>query len=275
MIQAPIRSTAWKQCLVSGSQETVLTTSNAKAFPLALAPDTFCGMDLAANLQRVQQSMHEASGRAGRDPSSVKLLAVTKTHPPEVVRQAAELGLTLFGENKVQEAKAKIPLSPNRLHWHMIGHLQTNKCRDAVELFDMIQGVDSLHLAEELSKRAEQASKTMPILLEVNIVGEASKFGYKPAQLLADLSALNGLPRLEIHGLMTIPPWSPLSERARPAFRTLRELKTECEQVLGAPLPELSMGMTGDFEVAIEEGATIVRIGTALFGERKYSRAGR
>ena len=193
---------------------------------------------------------------------------MTKTHPPETVAEAARLGLTLFGENKVQEAKAKIPHCPGRLHWHMIGHLQTNKCRDAVELFEMVQGVDSLHLAEELNRRAEQAGKTLPILLEVNIVGEASKFGYPPERLLAEFTQLNALPRLEVHGLMTIPPWTPLPERVRPVFRKLRELKSQCEQILGAPLPHLSMGMSGDFEVAIEEGATIVRIGTALFGER-------
>src|SRR5262249_45075608 len=132
--------------------------------------------------------------------------------------------------------------------------------------------VDSLHVAQELNKRAEQASKRVPILLEVNIVAEGSKFGYKPEQLISELKPLNALPRLELHGLMTIPPWSPLPERVRPVFRRLRELKTECEQVLGAPLAELSMGMTGDFEIAIEEGATMVRIGTALFGERRSNK---
>ena len=171
-------------------------------------------------------------------------MAITKSQPPEVVCAAAGLGLSLFGENKVQEAKAKIPSCPGRLRWHMVGHLQSNKCRDAVELFEMVQSVDSLHLAEELNKRAEQAAKTLPILLEVNAVGEASKFGSPPDQLLADLTRINALPRLEIHGLMTVPPW------------TLD------------PVPHLSMGMTGDFEVAIEEGATMVRIGTALFGSR-------
>lgn len=132
----------------------------------------------------------------------------------------------------------------------------------------MIQSVDSLHLAEEINRRAEQSSKTLPILLEVNIVGEASKFGYKPEQLLRDLAALNALPRLEIHGLMTIPPWSPLPERSRPVFQALREVRTRCEELLGTPLPQLSMGMSGDFEIAIEEGATMVRVGTAIFGER-------
>jgi PLP dependent protein len=225
-------------------------------------------MDLDANLRAVQQRIEAACARAGREPSSVTLIAVTKTQPPEVVCAAAALGLSLFGENKVQEAKAKIPLCPGRLRWHMVGHLQSNKCRDAVELFEMVQSVDSLHLAEELNKRAEQAAKTLPILLEVNAVGEASKFGSRPDQLLTDLTRINALPRLEIHGLMTVPPWTLDPEKVRPVFRQMRELKERCEQLLGAPLTHLSMGMTGDFEVAIEEGATMIRIGTALFGSR-------
>ena len=225
-------------------------------------------MDLSANLESIRQRIAAACGRANRDPASVTLLAVTKTHPPEVIAEAVRLGLTLFGENKVQEAKGKIPLCPSRASWHMIGHLQTNKARDAVGLFSLIQSVDSLHLAEEINRRAEQAARTIPILLEVNIVGEASKFGYKPEQLLADFKTLNALPRLEIHGLMTVPPWTPLPERVRPVFRRLRELKNQCEQLLGAPLPCLSMGMSGDFEVAIEEASTLIRVGTALFGER-------
>src|SRR5689334_18830540 len=144
-------------------------------------------MDLASNLAQIQQRIAAACARAGRDPESVALLAVTKTHPPETVAEAARLGLTLFGENKVQEAKAKIPLCPGRLRWHMIGHLQTNKSRDAVQLFEMIQSVDSLELAEEINKRSGQVAKTMPILLEVNIAGEASKFGYPPDKLLKEL----------------------------------------------------------------------------------------
>lgn len=226
-------------------------------------------MDLEANLTSIRERIDAACARAKREPNSVSLLAVTKTHSPEVVSEAALAGLILFGENKVQEAKAKIPLCPGRLRWHMIGHLQSNKCRDAVELFEMIQSVDSLHLAQEINRRAEQASKRMPILLEVNLAGEASKFGYRPEQLLSDLPAINTLPRLEVQGLMTVPPWSPDPEKVRPIFRQLRELKTKCEELLGAPLPHLSMGMSGDFEVAIEEGATIVRIGTALFGTRR------
>ena len=230
-------------------------------------------MDLASNLETIRQRIGAACARGGRPTSSVMLLAVTKGQPPDVVSEAARLGLTLFGENKVQEAKAKIPLCPGRLRWHMIGHLQTNKCRDAVDLFEMVQGVDSLHVAEELNKRADQAARTLPILLEVNIVGEASKFGYPPERLLAELAQLNSLTRLEIHGLMTVPPWVAEPERVRPIFRGLRELKSQCEQQLGAPLPQLSMGMTGDFEIAIEEGATVVRLGTALFGPRPKIKA--
>jgi len=229
-------------------------------------------MDLEASLRAVRQRIEGACARAGREPGSVTLVAITKTQPPEVVCAAAALGLSLFGESKVQEAKAKIPQCPGRLRWHMVGHLQTNKCRDAVDLFEMVQSVDSLHLAEELNRRAEQAAKRVPVLLEVNAVGEASKFGYRPDQLLADLGRINTLPRLELHGLMTVPPWTLDPEKVRPVFRQMRELKGRCEQLLGAPLPHLSMGMTGDFETAIEEGATMVRIGTALFGER--SKAG-
>jgi hypothetical protein len=225
-------------------------------------------MDLAANLETIRQRIRTACERAGRNPDSVTMLAVTKMQPPEVVQAAAKLGLILFGENKVQEAKAKMPLCPGNLRWHMIGHLQSNKCRDAVELFKMIQSVDSLSLAQEINKRAEQAARTLPVLLEVNVAGEASKFGYRPEQLLAELKELNALPRIEIHGLMTVPPWSAEAEKARPHFRRLREIKAQCGQILGAPLPDLSMGMSGDFEIAIEEGATMVRIGTELFGPR-------
>src|SRR5271170_1231260 len=226
-------------------------------------------MNLAANLETIRQRIKAACERAGRAVDSVTLLAVSKTHPPETIQAATGLGLPVFGENKVQEAKAKIPLCPGKLRWHFIGHLQSNKCRDATQLFHMIQSVDSLALAQEINKRADEAAKTIPVLLEVNLAGEASKFGYKPEQLLAELKAINSLPRIEIHGLMTVPPWSPNAENSRPHFRRLRELKLECERILGAPLPHLSMGMSGDFEVAIEEGATIIRIGTALFGPRK------
>jgi pyridoxal phosphate enzyme (YggS family) len=230
-------------------------------------------VDLSARLAALQARLSAACARAGRDPVTVTLLAVSKGQPPEAVRAAVDLGVTSFGENRVQEARAKIPLCPARTRWHMIGHLQSNKCRDAVQWFAMVESVDSLALAHELQKWADKAAKTLPILLEVNVAGESSKFGYKPEALLADLVELNALPRLELHGLMTVAPWTSDAEKVRPVFRRLREIKSDCEQELGVPLPHLSMGMSGDFEVALEEGATIVRIGTALFGPR--SRAGR
>jgi pyridoxal phosphate enzyme (YggS family) len=230
-------------------------------------------VNLADNLTLIQQRIRVACDRAGRDVSSVALLAVSKTHPADTIKAAADLGLTLFGENKVQEAKAKIPNSPGKARWHFIGHLQSNKCRDAVELFSLIQCVDSLAIAQEINKRADQASKTMPVLLEINVAGEGSKFGYKPGQLLAELKELNALPRLEIHGLMAIPPFSPEPEKSRPHFKALGEMKLRAEDILGAPLPVLSMGMSDDFEVAIEEGSTMIRVGTALFGVRQSLRA--
>jgi pyridoxal phosphate enzyme (YggS family) len=225
-------------------------------------------MDIAANIQHIQKRIAAACQRAGRNPADVQLVAVSKGQPPEAVRAAAEAGLTLFGENKVQEGKIKIGQCPGRLHWHMIGHLQSNKARDAVHFFEMIQSVDSLELAIEINKWADRAAKTIPILLEVNIAGESSKFGYPPERLLAEFNQINALKKIEIHGLMTVAPWSPEPEKIRPIFRRLRELKQQCEALLGAPLPHLSMGMSGDFEIAIEEGATLVRIGSALFGPR-------
>ena len=228
-------------------------------------------VSFAENLKSIRQRIAAACVRAGRDENSVTLLAVSKTHPPETIQTAVDCGQLFFGENKIQEAKAKIPLCPGKARWQFIGHLQSNKVRDAVELFEMIQCVDSLAIAQEISKRAEQAAKTMPILLEVNVAGEGSKFGYAPEKLLAELNELNALPKIEIHGLMAIPPFTPVPEKSRPYFQKLRELKIRAETALGAPLPQLSMGMSGDFEVAIAEGATLVRIGTALFGERLSS----
>ena len=232
-------------------------------------------MSFPENLASIQQRIDATCGRAGRDPAAVTLMAVSKGMPPEGVREASDAGLTLFGENRVQEARSKIPLCPGRVHWHLIGHLQSNKCRDAVHLFEMIHSVDSLELAQEIQKAADKQAKTMPVLLEVNLAGEASKFGFKPEAVLAQLEPINALSRLEIHGLMTIAPWTKTPERVRPVFRQLRELREACESRLGAPLPVLSMGMSGDFEIAIEEGATLVRIGTALFGPRAKANAAR
>ena len=227
-------------------------------------------MSIAENYNQLQARITAACERAGRDPASVLLLPVSKGHSAEAVEEAAALGLRVFGENKVQEAKVKIPMCSSRLQWHMIGHLQSNKARDAVQLFTMIQSIDSLALAEEVNKWADKLSKRVPILLEVNTAAEASKFGFSPDNL--PVEAINDLPRLELQGLMTVAPYTPTPERVRPYFRTLRELRDECSQKLGAPLPHLSMGMSGDFEIAIEEGATIVRIGTALFGARSYAK---
>jgi PLP dependent protein len=232
-------------------------------------------MDLAENLRTIRGRIAAACARVNRHVEDVTLLAVSKGHPPEAVRALADAGQTLFGENKVQEGKAKIPLCPGKWRWHMIGHLQSNKCRDAVQFFNMIESVDSLALATEINRMAEKASKTIPILLEVNVAGESSKFGYKPAAVLEDLEKINALPRLEIHGLMTVPPYSPTPERSRAYFQELRELKGDCEKILSAPLPHLSMGMSGDFEIAIEEGATLIRVGTALFGPRSYAKTAR
>jgi pyridoxal phosphate enzyme (YggS family) len=229
-------------------------------------------MDLAANLQSVRQRIAAACLRAGRNPAGVTLMAVSKGQSTDTIRAAADLGLDLFGENRVQEAKTKISLSPSRLRWQMIGHLQSNKCRDAVFLFSMIQSVDSLPLATEINKWAAHFAKTMPVLLEVNIAGESSKFGCRPEDLSALIQVVNALPKLEVHGLMTIAPYATDPEKVRPIFRRLRELKGECENLLGAPLPHLSMGMTGDFEVAVEEGASMIRLGTALFGPRAAAR---
>lgn len=225
-------------------------------------------MDIAENLARLRERIDRACVRAGRQPGEVEIVAVTKGHPPATVRALADLGLTRLGENRVQEARAKIPLCPPAIRWQMIGHLQSNKARDAVRLFEMVHSVDSLHLAAELDRWADRQARRLPVLFEVNVSGEASKHGYPPARLLDELEQLNQLPRLEWHGLMTMAPWTPEPEKVRPVFRQLRELKHRCEERLGAPLPHLSMGMSGDFEIAVEEGATLVRIGTALLGER-------
>ncbi len=229
-------------------------------------------MGLAENLETIRGRVAAACDRVSRDPGGVQLMAVSKGQPAEAVTEAAKLGLSLFGENKVQEARIKIGQCPSRLHWHLIGHVQSNKCRDAAHFFEMVQSVDSFDLARELGAAALKAAKRLPVLLEVNVAGESSKFGFKPEILIEELAALNAIERLEIHGLMTVAPWSSEPERVRPFFRRLRELKMECEEILGAPMAHLSMGMSGDFEVAIEEGSTLVRIGTALFGPRTLRR---
>lgn len=220
---------------------------------------------IAENLAAVRARIQAAASRAGRSAADVQLIAVSKTHPPEIVREAIAEGVTVLGESRIQEAKAKISELPGKLQWHFIGHLQTNKAREAVELFHTVQSVDSVRLARELDKFAGQASRRLAVLLECNVSGEATKFGFKPDEVMEALAELNGLPRLDIQGLMTMAPFSEDPQEARPTFRALRELRDGLQARHGIPLPTLSMGMTNDFEVAIEEGATMVRIGTAIF----------
>ena len=227
---------------------------------------------MAERLGKVNERMAAACQRAGRNPDDVKLIAISKTQGPEQIREAADCGLVLFGENKVQEAKAKIPLCPGHLIWHMVGHLQRNKVGDAVELFDVIHSVDSLRLLEAIDQACDALGKTMKVLLEVNVSGEGTKYGLKPEEVPATLEAANGLSRIEVRGLMSMPPFTPEPEGARSHFRKLRELRDEWESRLGVSLPELSMGMSHDFEVAIEEGADWIRVGTAIFGERKKAK---
>ena len=209
--------------------------------------------------------MAEACEKAGRSRDHVRLLAVSKTKPPEAVREAAECGLRMFGENRVQEAQSKIPLCPDGLEWHLIGHLQTNKAKVAAELFQMVHSVDSLKLLQALDTHADV---TLPVLLQVNVSGEAAKFGMTPDEVAGVIKAANQMQQCEVHGLMTIPPFSPDPEKTRAHFISLRELRDRLQDETGTPLPELSMGMSHDLEVAIEEGSTWVRIGTDLFGTR-------
>ena len=220
---------------------------------------------IAENLAAVRARIQAAASRAGRNPADVQLVVVSKTHPPEIVREAIAEGATVLGESRIQEAKSKILELPGKVQWHFIGHLQTNKAREAVELFHTVQSMDSTRLARELDKFAGQASRRLAVLVECNVSGESTKFGFKPDEIMEALAELNTLPRLDIQGLMTMAPFSEDPQEARPTFRALRELRDRLQARHGIPLPTLSMGMTNDFEVAIEEGATMVRIGTAIF----------
>jgi len=225
---------------------------------------------IAENIAGIRRRLNAAAVRAGRDPESIRLMAVSKTVEPDRVRQAIDAGITLLGENYVQEAREKIPVIGHGVEWHMIGHLQTNKAKYVVTLFDWIHSVDRLELAQELAKRAGQNGRTLNILIEVNVSGEASKSGAEPSGVLELVRQTAALPHLRVRGLMTMPPYSDEPETSRPYFQSLRGLRDE---IRAAAIPhiamnELSMGMTDDFEVAVEEGATIVRVGRAIFGER-------
>jgi pyridoxal phosphate enzyme (YggS family) len=231
---------------------------------------------LRARLEAINQRIAAACERAGRQVSEITLVAVSKTVNVARIREAIEAGVRALGESRIQEAAAKIPeLKPlsaeRKVQWHLIGHLQSNKARRAVELFDAVHSVDSLNLAERLDRIAGESGKRLPVFIEVNLGGEESKTGAAPDEVLPLCEQIGKLPRLELKGLMTVPPFSDNPEDARPFFQHLRRLRDEARQAGAAEggLNDLSMGMSDDFEIAIEEGATFIRVGTALFGARQ------
>ena len=230
--------------------------------------------ETAIRLAQVRELMADAARKSGRTAEQIELVAVSKTHAAEKVQEAIEAGQLLFGESRVQEARAKIPLLPSRLRWHFIGHLQKNKIRHALPLFELFHGIDSLVLAQEMERIAEEEGMRPRVLLEVNVAGEASKHGFSPEALRRDLEAALSLGRLTIEGLMTLPPFTPEAEASRQYFIALRKLRDQLEAEFDVRLPQLSMGMSGDFPIAIEEGATLVRVGTAIFGERSRLKRG-
>jgi len=225
-------------------------------------------VSIAENLERVREQITQAAAKAGRPVTEIELVAITKKHPAEKVREAVEAGHTLFGESRVQEARAKIPELPSNLRWHFVGHLQKNKIRHALPLFELFHGVDSLALAQEVDRIAADEGEHPRVLLEVNVAGEGSKFGFKAETLRAEIGSLLALPRLSIEGLMCIPPLTEEAEASRRFFVQLREMRNSLEKEFDVKFPHLSMGMTQDFWIAVEEGATLVRVGTAIFGER-------
>jgi pyridoxal phosphate enzyme (YggS family) len=228
--------------------------------------------EIAENLERVRAQTAEAAKKSGRSLDDIELVAISKTHEAEKVRAALDAGQQLFGESRVQEARAKIPLLPSALRWHFVGRLQKNKIRHALPLFELFHSVDSLELARDMNRIADEEGLHPRVLLEVNVAGEGSKIGFAPDTLRAEMEALLELPRLTIEGLMTIPPLAPEAEASRQYFVSLRELRDQFATQFQVPLPHLSMGMTADFMIAIEEGATLVRVGTAIFGKRTPAR---
>ena len=232
--------------------------------------------DLGEILSEVRGRIDAACARAGRSPDEVEIVAVTKTHGAEVVKEAWDAGLRIVGENKVQEAAWKKPASVSGPMWHLIGHLQSNKVRHALELFDFIHSVDSGKLADRVNFIADEMGVQPHVLLEVNVSGEKSKSGMRPEDVKPVLRHIAAeCPRITVEGLMTMAPFSENPEDARPYFRRLRELRDAVQDSLGVGLPRLSMGMSGDYEVAVEEGATWVRLGTVLFGERPKAKPAR
>jgi PLP dependent protein len=227
---------------------------------------------LFAAIEQVRQKISAAAMRSNRRVEDVTLVAVSKTHPADAVREAIAAGLTDFGENRVQEAEAKIPeVGRDAAHWHLIGHLQSNKARRAVELFDWIHSVDSVDLARRIDRICDEVDREeLPVLIQVDLGHEATKTGVPEKDLREVVDAVRECDRLRLRGLMTLPPFFETAEKARPYFKRLRELRDELHQegIFGERPGDLSMGMTHDFEIAIEEGATIIRVGTAIFGER-------
>ena len=225
---------------------------------------------IAENLARVRERIQEAARRSGRDPERVRLVAVSKTVDPERARQAVEAGAKILGENYVQEAQKKIEVLGHEISWHFIGHLQMNKAKVAVHLFDLIHAVDSINLAQELDRQAKLQGKVLPVLLQINIGGEATKFGAQEKEILLLAEKLSAMAGIEVKGLMTMPPFFEDPEASRPYFVELRKLGERLAQqkIPRISTEELSMGMSNDFEVAVEEGATLVRVGTAIFGPR-------
>lgn len=227
---------------------------------------------LAENIRSVKARIQAAAERAGRDPADIKLVAVSKTHPADVVREAMAAGLNVFGENKVQEAEGKmVEMLNDGVIWHLIGHLQSNKARKAVQLFDVIQSVDSVELAQRLERICEEEGRdALSVLAQVDLAGEETKSGVPMADLLDLAEFLKGSKHLRFDGLMVLPPFYDDAERTRPFFQNLRAVRDElaAQNAFANDRGELSMGMSHDFEVAIEEGATIIRVGTAIFGAR-------
>jgi pyridoxal phosphate enzyme (YggS family) len=225
--------------------------------------------ETADRLEAIRERIAAAATRCGRDPASVELLAVSKSFPVETIREAVDAGQLLFGENKVQELLAKAPQLPSKLEWHLIGHLQSNKVRKILPSMKFIHSIGSLDLARDVDRIAAELGLYPKVYLEVNLAAESSKHGFNAEGLRACLEDMLALRRLEIHGLMCIPPFDADPAKSRPYFARLRELRDEFAKNSGVPLPLLSMGMSHDFEIAIEEGATIVRVGSAIFGSRQ------
>jgi PLP dependent protein len=223
---------------------------------------------IAENLERVREHIAQAATKSGRSADDVDLVAISKTHDAEKVREAIEAGQSLFGESRVQEARVKIPDLPSSARWHFVGHLQKNKIRHALPLFELVHSVDSLALAQDMNRIAEEDGLHPRVLIEVNVAGEGSKFGFQPDKLRAEMESLLALSRLSILGLMCIPPIGDEAEGSRKFFIALRELRDRLQSEFHVDLAQLSMGMTQDYAVAVEEGATLVRVGTAIFGER-------